>query len=103
MFFRKKEEIYLGLFLRLITQSIIKSAINISELDKDKILTVSEQKKTQEELPFFRFAIVMFKLLEILKFGKKNFAPEEIGQTLGIAVGLGWVGLPRYRTFKRRY
>ena len=78
--FQNKQDLYLGQFVNLILQNFIKSNINDS-LPDDGTLTESEIKRFKEELFYLRVQLLMGSLMEVRKFGNKEFSNEDIGET----------------------
>lgn len=85
--FQNKQNLYLGQFVNLLLQSIIKSKL-AGSLPKDDSLSDHEIEKFKNELFYLRVEILMASLIEIGKFGKTQFSNEEIGKTIGIALTL---------------
>jgi len=87
MFGNKKESLYLGQFLRLFLQKIVKGEAEI-RLPKDVSFTKKELEKIKQELFYFRIIILGYQLIDHRRFGGTKFNNEEIGKTLGIAFSL---------------
>lgn len=87
MFGFNKQELYLGQFVNLILQSILKSKAADS-LPNDGYLSNKEIKQFKQELFYLRVQLLMAKLMEIRRFGKTEFSNEKIGKTVGTAVVL---------------
>lgn len=85
--FQNKQDLYLGQFVNLLLQSIIKSKVADS-LPNDSSLSDSEIERFKDELFYLRVEILMASLIEVGKFGNTQFSNEEIGKTIGIAMTL---------------
>lgn len=84
--FQNKQDLYLGQFVNLILQSFIKTNINDS-LPDDGTLSEKEIQRFKEELFYLRVQLLMASLMEVRKFGNKEFSNEDIGETTVIALG----------------
>lgn len=91
--FQKKEKMYLGGFLRSYLTLLIKSKVTIDTGTTKIPFTSQEEDLLKEELQYVRYAVLMFQLLEIGKFGKKKFNSEEIGYAIGYALCLAYQDL----------
>jgi len=91
MFFRKKEEMQLGSFIRLVVGTLLKADPgDISIVDTEKRLDENERKEIRSEIEYFRLITLLFQLMEISRFGKKEFTPQELGQVFGVASGFAY-------------
>lgn len=80
-----KQELYLGQFVNMFLQALLKSKTGESLPEKGS-LTDKEIKLFKEELFYFRVELLMAKLIVINKFGKTEFSNYEIGKTVGSAL-----------------
>jgi len=89
--FLKKQRVYFGGFLRLLLSKLISSnSFNINTIDKDGLLSAEEIEKANDEILPLRLVIIALLLNKISKFGNKNFSSNEIGEALGLALGLAY-------------
>tara|TARA_Y100000310_G_C20541850_1_gene743678 strand:+ start:422 stop:997 length:576 start_codon:yes stop_codon:yes gene_type:complete len=91
MFFSKKEKKNLGSFIRAVVGTLLKADPgDISVIDTENKLNENERKEIKNEIEFFRLIVLLFQLMEISRFGKKEFTPQELGQVFGVASGLAY-------------
>lgn len=89
MFFNKKEKMNLRSFIQSVVGTLLKAAPDdISIIDTEKKLNESECQEIRKEIEFFRLIVLLFQLMEISRFGKKEFTPQELGQVFGVGAGL---------------
>lgn len=84
MWFQKKEEMYLGGFVRMLASVLIQDRnVDLSIVNKDGDISPEEEALVQEELPYFRIVLLMFLLADTGgKFGSKVFSEQEISSTV---------------------
>lgn len=91
MFFSKKEKMSLGSFIRSVVSTLLKAdSGDISIVDTGNCLDEDERKEVKNEIEFFRLITLMFQLMEISRFGKKEFTTQELGQVFGVATVLAY-------------
>lgn len=87
MFWKQKEKLYLGQFLRLYLQGLLKSKIELPTNTEAKI----DSDKFYEQLLYLRLIILMFLLLEIGRFGKQRYDLKSLGDLIQQAFVLSLV------------
>lgn len=89
--FSPKQEIYLGGFVRLLLKEMISSkSLDIATINEGSLLSEKEVEKANEEILPLRLTLLSLLLNKIGKFGKQDFSSEEIGKTIGVALGLAY-------------
>ncbi|MDO8559559.1 MAG: hypothetical protein Q7S23_00785 [bacterium] len=104
MLFHKKEEMYLGSFTRLVVGTFLKSDTgDISLVDRENLLNTKERAEVKSEIELLRLIILLFQLMEISHFGKKEYSPQELGKIIGIGVGFAYqdIGLSKEESVKK--